>query len=157
MVGQLGNDDKTLVEVWATENVWSTESNLYKGYMEEQQTSAKSSSIEDSGARVFPNSTSSTMPASNSEQTKSSKHRYAIAPEVLLQSQRIARDRHLDIIGIYHSHPDSRAVPSEFDRLYAWHQYLYIIVSVQQGKVDDLLCWSLDDHNRFQPEEVFTC
>ena len=81
---------------------------------------------------------------------------YAIAPEVLLKAQREARDRAFDIIGIYHSHPDHPAIPSELDRVYAWHQYSYIIVSVQNGKACDLKSWSLDAHNRFQPEEIVT-
>ncbi|MBV8885953.1 MAG: M67 family metallopeptidase [Chroococcidiopsidaceae cyanobacterium CP_BM_RX_35] len=157
MVGQLSNDDKTLIEVWETENVWNAESESYEGNCLELIANAKPPSSERSGAEVFLNPASRIMSTPDSEQTKNRKRRYAIAPAMLLQAQRIARDRHLDIIGIYHSHPDSRAVPSELDRLYAWHRYLYIIVSVQQGKVDDLLCWSLDDNNRFQPEEILAC
>lgn len=85
-----------------------------------------------------------------------SNRRYTIAPAVLLQAQRSARDRNLDIIGIYHSHPDHPAIPSECDRVCAWHQYSYIIVSVQNGKAYDLLCWSLNDDHQFQPEEILT-
>ncbi len=117
-----GEDGKTLVEVWATENAWSAESDSFL----------------------------------DSELVTTKKRRYAIAAATLLQVQRTARVRHLDIIGIYHSHPDNCAIPSEFDRLCAWHQYSYIIVSVQQGKAGDLLCWSLNNDNRFQPEEILT-
>jgi len=70
-------------------------------------------------------------------------------------AQREARNRQLDIIG-YHSHPNTCAIPSEFDRVCAWHQYSYIIVSVQNGKACDLKSWSLDDRNCFQPEEIVT-
>lgn len=84
------------------------------------------------------------------------KSRYAIAPAVLLQAQRKARDLCLEIIGIYHSHPNHAAVPSEFDRIYAWQRYSYIIVSVHEGKACELLCWSLDDDHQFQPEEIIT-
>jgi proteasome lid subunit RPN8/RPN11 len=80
--------------------------------------------------------------------------RYAIAPQVLLQAQRQARDRSLDIIGIYHSHTDHPAIPSEFDRVCAWEQYSYIIVSVANGKACDLKSWCLDDSHQFQPEEI---
>lgn len=83
-------------------------------------------------------------------------NQYAIAPAVLLQAQRQARDRYLEIIGIYHSHPDHPAMPSEFDRVYAWQQYSYIIVSVQKSKAWELLCWSLDERHQFQPEEIVT-
>ncbi|MBH8551451.1 M67 family metallopeptidase [Nostocaceae cyanobacterium CENA357] len=80
--------------------------------------------------------------------------RYAIAPQVMLQIQKKARDNSLNIIGIYHSHPDHPAIPSECDRIYAWQEYSYIIVSVQNGKANDIQSWSLDDHHQFQPELI---
>ncbi|GAC1493677.1 MAG: M67 family metallopeptidase [Chamaesiphon sp.] len=82
------------------------------------------------------------------------RRRYAIAPLAMLKAQREARDQHLDIIGIYHSHPNYPAVPSEFDRSCAWSQYSYVIVSVEQGKACELRSWSLDNAHQFQPEEM---
>lgn len=79
---------------------------------------------------------------------------FAIDPREMLQVQREARDRHLDIIGVYHSHPDYPATPSEMDRMCAWAHYSYIIVSVQHGKVIDLRSWSLNDNCQFQPEDI---
>ena len=61
---------------------------------------------------------------------------YAISPQTMLKVQKEVRDRSLQIVGIYHSHPNSTAIASECDRLYAWEQYSYIIVSVVQGKVE---------------------
>ncbi|BAZ01484.1 Mov34/MPN/PAD-1 family protein [Tolypothrix tenuis PCC 7101] len=86
--------------------------------------------------------------------TETERRRYAIAPQVMLQAQRKARDRSLNIIGIYHSHPDAAAIPSECDRLYAWPEYSYIIVSVQKGKAETLQSWSLDESHQFQPEAI---
>ncbi|OUL36419.1 hypothetical protein BV372_07470 [Nostoc sp. T09] len=86
--------------------------------------------------------------------TESQRRRYAIAPQVMLQAQREARDRSLNIIGIYHSHTDAPPIPSECDRLYAWPEYSYIIVSVQKGKAETLQSWSLDDTHQFQPETI---
>ncbi len=80
--------------------------------------------------------------------------RYAIPPELMLKAMKSGCDRHLSIIGIYHSHPNNAATPSEFDRIYAWPEYSYIIVSVQPGKAIDCLCWSLDDHHQFQSEKI---
>lgn len=79
---------------------------------------------------------------------------YTIAPETMLAVQKETRDRNLQIIGIYHSHPNHPAIPSECDRLYAWQQYSYIIVSVQQGKASDVNNWSLNEQHQFQPEEI---
>ena len=125
LLGHLRGDVKTLVEVLPTQNSWG-----------------------DEGVDDF-------QAIESSAQRKSSKrNRFSIAPKVMLQAQKDARDRNLDIIGIFHSHPDHPAVPSEFDRAIAWQQYSYIIVSVQQGKACDLKSWSLNDEHQFQPEEI---
>ncbi|HLP87038.1 MAG TPA: M67 family metallopeptidase [Nostocaceae cyanobacterium] len=84
----------------------------------------------------------------------STKDRYAIAPPELLKIQKAARDRNLCIIGIYHSHPDHPAIPSECDRLYAWPEYSYIIVSVEHGQTSNIKSWTLDHHHQFQPEPL---
>ncbi|TAG02897.1 MAG: M67 family peptidase [Oscillatoriales cyanobacterium] len=75
-------------------------------------------------------------------------------PEDMLRAMKHGRDRTLDIIGIYHSHPDCPAVPSECDRKMAWAKYSYIIVSVRQGSSEDLRSWSLDAEGNFQAEEI---
>jgi proteasome lid subunit RPN8/RPN11 len=89
-------------------------------------------------------------------ETGSKRNRFSIAPEVLLRVQKEARDRNLSIIGIYHSHPDHPAIPSEFDRAIAWQQYSYTIVSVQQGRAQDIRSWKLDEAHQFQNEEILT-
>lgn len=87
-------------------------------------------------------------------EAQSTKRRYAIAPTFMLQMQREARNRNLNIIGIYHSHPDHPAIPSECDRLYAWPEYSYVIVSVKNGKADELNSFCLDDDHQFQAETI---
>jgi len=91
---------------------------------------------------------------SDERTVESKKRQYAIAPLVMLQAQKQARDRSLSIIGIFHSHPDHPAIPSECDRLYAWQGYSYIIVSVQNGKATQVRSWSLDDTHHFQAEAI---
>lgn len=80
--------------------------------------------------------------------------RFWIDPQDLLTAQRYARDHQMNIVGIYHSHPDHAAVPSESDRLLAWSDYSYLILSVRSGAVSDYRCWTLDQHHQFQPEEI---
>jgi proteasome lid subunit RPN8/RPN11 len=125
LLGKLSQDDKILVEAIATENDWNP------------TTAADFQAID-------PNLNLGTQKNTY----------YTIAPEVMLKVQKEASDRQLDIIGIYHSHPDHPAIPSEFDRLCGWQAYSYIIVSVLQGKARDVLSWSLDDNHQFQPEEI---
>lgn len=79
---------------------------------------------------------------------------YAISPQTMLKVQKEVRDRALEIIGIYHSHPNHPAIASEGDRLYAWEQYAYIIVSVVGGKALEFLCWQLDSDRTFQAKEI---
>ncbi|MGL4619680.1 M67 family metallopeptidase [Chroococcidiopsis sp.] len=125
LLGKLSQNDKILVEAIATENVWNPTA------------AADFQAIE-------PNLNLGTQKNTY----------YTIAPEVMLKVQKEARDRQLDIIGVYHSHPNHPAIPSEFDRLCAWQTYSYIIVSVLQGKAGEVLSWSLDDNHQFQPEEI---
>lgn len=84
----------------------------------------------------------------------SARDRYWIDPADMLAVQRSARERGLEVIGVFHSHPDHVAVPSECDRTLAWPVYSYIIVSVMAGQVADLKSWRLNDQNQFEPEPV---
>ena len=83
----------------------------------------------------------------------SKQNRFAIAPAELLQAQKAARSQNLSILGVYHSHPNNTAIPSEFDRAIAWPEYSYLIISLQQQNVE-ALSWQLDDQQQFQPEAI---
>ena len=41
---------------------------------------------------------------------------FTIAPEELLNGYKIADEKHLELVGIFHSHPNSTAIPSSTDR-----------------------------------------
>ena len=81
---------------------------------------------------------------------------YWISPETMLAAQRYCRDHSLSVLGIYHSHPDHSAVPSEMDRVLAWPQYTYLILAVHQGSITDTRAWCLDDTHQFQSEAIVT-
>lgn len=83
---------------------------------------------------------------------RSRRHNFAIAPTELLRAQKDARDRGWEILGIFHSHTDAPAKPSEFDRAIAWPEYSYVILSVEQGHAIDWRCWQLDANGKFQTE-----
>ena len=85
---------------------------------------------------------------------ETAERRFTIDPRDLLKIQRAGRDHGFDIIGVYHSHPNHPAIPSDFDRTYAWTQYSYPIVAVHRGKAVDLRSWRLDDSGQFQPEDI---
>ncbi|HIK12380.1 MAG TPA: M67 family metallopeptidase [Oscillatoriaceae cyanobacterium M33_DOE_052] len=86
--------------------------------------------------------------------TLTKERRYVIAPEEMLRAHRQGRERQLSIIGIFHSHPDGTAVPSECDRALAWPEYSYIIVSVVQGHPSEIRSWCLEANHQFQPEPI---
>ena len=66
----------------------------------------------------------------------SPQNRYNIDPRELVKVQRDARERDLDIVGFYHSHPDHPARWSQTDFNEAhWIGCSYVITSVEQGKV----------------------
>ncbi len=62
--------------------------------------------------------------------------RYEIRPEDLLQADREARNRNLELIGIFHSHPDCEAYFSETDLQNSCPWYSFVILSIQRGRFD---------------------
>ncbi len=62
-------------------------------------------------------------------------NRYHIDPRELVRIQREARERGVDIVGFYHSHPDHPARWSQTDLAEAhWVGCSYVITSVEKGK-----------------------
>ena len=81
--------------------------------------------------------------------------RYLISPQQMFEVQRDARARKLDILGVYHSHPDHPNRYSEYDRSHAWPWYSYIIVSVRKGEPKQMRCWILsDDQTKMNQEKM---
>ena len=81
---------------------------------------------------------------------RSLRDRYEIDPREMLAAMKTAHLNNLEIVGIYHSHPDHPANPSECDRTLAWSEYIYVICSVDIGSVSATTAWQLDDRQQFQ-------
>jgi proteasome lid subunit RPN8/RPN11 len=60
--------------------------------------------------------------------------RYELRPEDLLEADRQARARGLDLIGIFHSHPDCDAYFSTTDLKNSCPWYSFVVLSIQDGK-----------------------
>ena len=100
-------------------------------------------------------SVSETYPISNAREESAKRNRFLITPEEVLRGERYARDHNLEVVGFYHSHPDSPAVPSQYDLEHAWPTYSYIIVSTSEGNSSDLFSWEQEpDRSRFNSEEM---
>lgn len=77
-------------------------------------------------------------------------HRYAMTPQDWAHQEDAAEERGLTLVGYYHSHPDSPAIPSIFDRDHALPNFVYIITQVQDGEAVDMRVWRLkDDRTEF--------
>jgi proteasome lid subunit RPN8/RPN11 len=80
-------------------------------------------------------------------------HRYAMTPQDWMRLEDEAEARGLSLVGYYHSHPDSPAMPSVYDRDHALPNFVYIITSVQNGKAVDMRVWRLrPDRSEFDAE-----
>jgi proteasome lid subunit RPN8/RPN11 len=96
-----------------------------------------------------------TYPISNAREEEAKRNRFLIRPEELMRGEKYARENGFDVVGFYHSHPDDRAVPSQYDLEHAWPTYSYIVVSVEQGQAVDLRSWEMEsDRSRFNEEEI---
>jgi proteasome lid subunit RPN8/RPN11 len=92
------------------------------------------------------------LPASGGE---SGRNRYLIDPLKYMKIEREADKRGMDVLGIYHSHPDVAARPSQFDLDHAWPNFSYLIVSVVKGKAVESNSWLLrDDRSAFDQESI---
>lgn len=96
-----------------------------------------------------------TYPISNAREESAKRNRFLIEPVELMRGERYARDHDLEVVGFYHSHPDSPAVPSLYDLEHAWPTYSYIIVKTLAHEATDLFSWEQEpDRSRFMQEEI---
>jgi len=82
--------------------------------------------------------------------------RYLIGASDYFKANREAQKKGVDIVGIYHSHPDHPAVPSATDLDQAtFPGYTYLIVSVRAGEPAEMAAWSLaNDRSQFESIQI---
>ncbi len=81
--------------------------------------------------------------------------RYEIDSKTFDAIDKEATKKGLNIIGLYHSHPDHPAAPSEFDKecAYVWTEYSYIIISVKNKEDTEIRSWCFDQRKQTLDEE----
>jgi proteasome lid subunit RPN8/RPN11 len=99
------------------------------------------------------------MQLSEHDNPDSRRDRFYLDPRDYLRADKAARERGLDVVGCYHSHPDWPAEPSERDRVgsqaIAGPYFAFAIQSVRGGKAAELRSWTLAaDGSRFTEEDV---
>jgi proteasome lid subunit RPN8/RPN11 len=82
------------------------------------------------------------------------KRLFEISAKDYLKAEQYAEKNNLQLLGVYHSHPDHPAVPSEHDRVAAQPRFSYIIISVLNKRVDAIRSWRLNDEAQFSEEKI---
>jgi proteasome lid subunit RPN8/RPN11 len=67
--------------------------------------------------------------------------RYELRPADLLAADKAARERKMDLIGIYHSHPDCDAYFSKTDLRNSCPWYSFVVLSIQKGEFHHANSW----------------
>jgi proteasome lid subunit RPN8/RPN11 len=92
-------------------------------------------------------------------------NRYLLSPQEYLSGELLAEQRGLQVIGVFHSHPDHPAYPSEIDRESALPGIFYLITSVSNNKISPDIsalrhfdanasrAWRLAENHRYFIEE----
>jgi proteasome lid subunit RPN8/RPN11 len=95
------------------------------------------------------------FPLENARETEARHNRVLILPKDVMRAERYAREKKLDVIGYYHSHPNAPVVPSQYDLDHALPVWSYVIASVMNGKVVDVRSWEMEnDRSRFNEESI---
>lgn len=93
------------------------------------------------------------LPLSNSREDSARHNRYLLTPQDYLHGEQEAARLGLDVLGVFHSHPDHPNRPSEFDREWAMPWFSYLITSVQAGAAAGTRSWLLSEDRQAFTEE----
>ena len=95
------------------------------------------------------------LPLDNVREAGARHNRYQLSPQDYLMGEEEADRLGLEMVGVFHSHPDHPNLPSEFDRQWAWPNFSYLITSVVEGNAVDSRSWRLnEDRASFSEEEL---
>ena len=107
--------------------------------------------VDDLGRKVV----TEIKPIENQRAVEDQHNRILITDQLYREGEAYADGKDRLLIGFFHSHPDSPARPSEFDREHALPWWSYVIVSVQQGQSAEVLSWELrEDRSAFAAEPI---
>lgn len=91
----------------------------------------------------------------NAREAEARHNRFLLTPKDYLNAELKAMESGVEVIGVFHSHPDCPNVPSEYDREWAQPFFSYIIARVDNGKVVSHRSWKLtEDRSKYIEEEI---
>lgn len=79
---------------------------------------------------------------------------FAISASSYLAAEALAESKGLQLAGVYHSHPESPAVPSVRDLAAAQPFFSYVILSVYSGETTAVRSWRLAPNRQFEEESL---
>ncbi len=92
---------------------------------------------------------------SNAREDTARHNRYLLTPQDYLRGEQEGERLGLDVLGVFHSHPDHPNRPSEYDREWAMPWFSYLITSVQAGRSAESRAWRLvEDRTEFVEEMI---
>ncbi len=100
------------------------------------------------------NRTISDIQVVNNAKEGDKRRRFEIAPLDYMRAEQYAEENNQLLLGVYHSHPNHPAIPSEHDRVAAQPWFSYVIISVLEGKIGPVRSWRLNDEAQFEEETV---
>lgn len=85
--------------------------------------------------------------------TENLRRRFVIDPMDYLKAERKVTENETNLLGLFHSHPDHPAFPSEHDLAAAQPYFSYVIANVQDGQLGAVRSFRLNN-GEFVEEEV---
>jgi proteasome lid subunit RPN8/RPN11 len=94
-------------------------------------------------------------PLANQFDRDQQQRRYSLDPLELMRVEDEADERGLEVLGVFHSHPDHPAVPSAYDLEWSMPFYSYLITSIAGGRATETRSWRLaENRTRFEEEAI---
>ena len=132
LAGTIDGDDRIVVHAWPVRNSWEDDAEL-----REQLVTA----VTDDQA------------SADRWASASAERRYLVAPGEIVACMKRARAEGLQLVGVYHTHPEHPAEPSTYARDPAMPTWSYLILSVRGGTVAELRSWIIEDDEADFTEE----
>ncbi|HTD93776.1 MAG TPA: M67 family metallopeptidase [Chitinophagaceae bacterium] len=82
------------------------------------------------------------------------RRRFQVSPVDYMKAEHYAEANGFLLLGIYHSHPNHPAIPSEHDRVAAQPYFSYVILSILDGVYAGLRSWRLNEEALFVEETI---
>lgn len=91
----------------------------------------------------------------NAREKPARRRRYLVTAEDYMRGEDEAARRGLEVLGVFHSHPDHPNRPSQFDLEWAMPWFSYLITGVDAGQALSSRSWRLsEDRSVFEEEKL---